>query len=109
MPSFPNYRLDAAPVCDPGIVVSSKDIEDLHKIDLKVYPNPASDLFYVESSYKYKDVSVEIIGINGKIYWRGEHHKLLSFNGYDFSSGVYLVRIKKENRVLGVEKFVVMR
>ncbi|HRG21912.1 MAG TPA: T9SS type A sorting domain-containing protein [Saprospiraceae bacterium] len=109
MPSFPNYRLDAAPVCDPGIVVSSKDIEDLPKIDLKVYPNPASDLFYVESSYKYQDVMVEIRDMNGKICWQGAHHKTMRFSVTDFSDGVYMVVLKKDGLVIGGEKLVVVK
>jgi hypothetical protein len=109
MPTFPNYRLDTAPVCDPSIVTSSKEIDDVPKTDIKVFPNPASDLFYVESSYQYKNVSVEIIDMNGKIWWRGEHHRAMSFSAYDFPVGVYVVQMKKEGRVLGMEKLVVVR
>jgi hypothetical protein len=109
MPIFPNYRLDTAPVCDPSIVTSSKEIEDLPKTDIKVYPNPASDIFYVESSYQYKDVSIEIIDMNGKIWWQGEHHRAMSFSAYDFPAGVYVVQMKKDGRVLGMEKLVVVR
>ena len=109
MPTFPNYRLDSAPVCDPGIVVSSKDIEDLPKIDLKVYPNPATDLFYVESSYQYQDVMVEIRDMNGKICWQGAHHKTMRFSVTDFSDGVYMVLLKKDGLVIGGEKLVVVK
>ncbi len=107
MPSFPNYRLDSAPVCDPGIVVSSKEIEDLPKIDIKVYPNPATDLFYVESSYQYQDVMVEILDMSGKICWRGQHQKTMRFSVTDFLDGVYMVVMKKDGLVIGAEKLVI--
>ena len=38
MPTFPNYRLDSGPVCDPTITTSSKDIADVPILSVKVFP-----------------------------------------------------------------------
>ena len=45
MPTFPNYRLDSGPVCDPTITTSSKDIADVPILNVMVYPNPTSAAF----------------------------------------------------------------
>jgi hypothetical protein len=109
MPIFPNYRLDSGPVCDPGIKVSAKDITDLPKTDLRVYPNPATDLFYVESSYEYKDVKVSIADMSGKIWWHGEHHKTMSFSADHFTSGVYVIRMEHKGETIGISKLVIVK
>jgi hypothetical protein len=109
MPIFPNYRLDSGPVCDPGITVAAKDIATLPHTDIRLYPNPATDLFYIESSYEYKDAKVNIIDMGGKTWWQGEHHKTMSFGADQFAAGVYVVQLEHKGKVLGVEKLVVVR
>ena len=45
IPTFPNYRLDSGPVCDPTITTSSKDVADVPILNVMVYPNPTSAAF----------------------------------------------------------------
>jgi hypothetical protein len=88
--------------------------------ELRVYPNPASDIINVEvSRFKYQDLTeikfeiYDAIGINvnglchseaGGVY-DGELHYHLNMN--ELSNGIYFIRIlDKENKVIGNGKFV---
>ncbi|MBK7232137.1 MAG: T9SS type A sorting domain-containing protein [Saprospiraceae bacterium] len=66
LPSFPNYRLGVAPVCDPNLAVSVYEIP-IYRY-LSVYPNPASD----EVSLNAEDQnikSVQIIDLLGQLVY----------------------------------------
>jgi len=109
MPIFPNYRLGSGPVCDSDILVAVKEVEDLAKIDIQVYPSPATDMFFVSSSYDYKDVLVSIVDMSGRVWWHGEHHKDMTFSAADFPASIYIVRLEYKGKILGIAKLAVVK
>ncbi len=109
MPTFPNYRLDSGPVCDPTITTSSKDITDTPHISLNVFPNPTSGAFYIESAYQYRNAEIRIVDMQGRRRWQGPHERTLSLHSDMLESGVYIIELLHENRVLAKHKLVVVR
>ncbi len=67
--------------------------------ELKLYPNPASDLLFVNGSFSRGDV-VEIIGVDGKSYNKKEVSTNTSELEIDISSlypGIYILKFQKES------------
>jgi hypothetical protein len=72
MPNFPNYRLDIAPVCDPGIVAIHDQWDFSLRADIAtMYPNPTSGPLtillpdYWDSS---DEVHIRVTGQTGSVY-----------------------------------------
>ena len=109
MPTFPNYRLDSGPVCDPTITTSSKDIADVPILSVKVFPNPTSAAFFVESAYQYRNAEIRIVDTNGRTRWQGPHERTLALHADMLEDGIYIVQLINDHRVLAKEKLVVVR
>ena len=110
MPTFPNYRLDSGPVCDPTITTSSKDIADVPILNVMVYPNPTSAAFFVESAYQYRNAEIRILDTHaGRNRWQGQHERILALHADMLEDGVYIVQLMNDHRVLAKEKLVVVR
>ena len=109
MPTFPNYRLDSGPVCDPTITTSSKDVADVPILNVMVYPNPTSAAFFVESAYQYRNAEIRIVDTNGRTRWQGPHERTLALHAEMLEDGVYIVQLINDHRVLAKEKLVVVR
>ncbi|MFN8320343.1 MAG: T9SS type A sorting domain-containing protein [Saprospiraceae bacterium] len=109
MPTFPNYRLDSGPVCDPTITTSSKDIADVPILNVMVYPNPTSAAFFVESAYQYRNAEIRILDMQGRNRWQGQHERILALHADMLEDGVYIVQLMNDHRVLAKEKLVVVR
>jgi hypothetical protein len=79
----------------------------------KLFPNPASERFFVEfNSPDNHNVVIELYDLNGKLV-RQIHEtsvnkgvNVFSFNTHLLQSGVYNVRIKAGNKILHTEKLI---
>jgi len=73
---------------------------------IKIYPNPVSDKFFIQSD-KELITSVKIIDITGKIYYYQQDLKsnYCTLNTSDLSSGVYFVEINLLNNAY-IEKII---
>ena len=120
VPNFPNYRLGAlkGSPCDT-LTVASKEIS-AGAYGLKVLPNPASDRIQIEINLPNYDPSpsgrsiseLVIVDANGSIvqrYTMPEYAYLATLEVSTLESGVYGVQLRQQNRVLAVEKLVVVR
>jgi hypothetical protein len=72
MPNFPNYRLDIAPVCDPGIVAIHDQWDFSSRTDVaSMYPNPTAGPITIclpdhwDSS---DEVLIRVTGQTGHVY-----------------------------------------
>lgn len=65
-------------------------IDDFTKDELKIYPNPASDLFTVD--YSGENSSISLYSENGKLIWTKSLNGKTSFSA-PRSPGVYLLKI----------------
>ena len=77
---------------------------------LKVWPNPASGIFFIElPASETDDITLEIFDSRGLIYdtkaiWKSDH--LAQFDLSHFPAGVYFLRVKCKQRVLGLERLI---
>lgn len=105
MPNFPNYRLDIAPVCDPGIVA----IHDLWDFapqadEAKFYPNPTRgplSIWLPKHWDSSDEIHIRVIGQTGMV-----SKELVSFpvnqticlNLEDMAAGLYFVSLQSANQ-----------
>ncbi len=78
------------------------------QLDVKVYPNPASNYVYIEVVDAKDKITIEIFDMLGNLVKAGtfsNSQKYITIPVEDLSKGLYSVRIKAEN-VLAVRKFV---
>ncbi len=71
-PNFPHFRIDEDEICDPGIT-SILGVPIAVSRDLKVYPNPSSDMIYFEldEADVAFPVNIELLQYDGKQVYKG--------------------------------------
>ncbi len=71
-PNFPHFRIDEDEICDPGIT-SMFGVPIAVSRDLKVYPNPSSDMIYfeLEEADVAFPVTIELLQYDGKQVYQG--------------------------------------
>ncbi len=116
MPNFPNYRLGPlkGSPCDT-LSVATKELSPAD-YGLKVFPNPASDRIQIDITLPHYDPStkteVVIADLSGEIvqkYIMPDFAYLATLDVSKLASGVYSVQLRQRNKVLAVEKLVVVR
>ncbi|MBK9329798.1 MAG: T9SS type A sorting domain-containing protein [Sphingobacteriales bacterium] len=79
-------------------VITAIKEPDLSKLQMKVYPNPSSDLIYVDiSDSKVSDIQLSVYDITGKqisnaIYIAGNNH--IGVNTQSWQKGEYIITIR---------------
>ncbi len=116
VPNNPNYRLGRlkGSPCDT-IRVATIDIT-ADQYDLKIYPNPATDLVQIEITLPNYDPSTKseivLVDVSGEIvqrYTMPDFAYLATLDISKLPSGVFGVQLRQRDRVLAVEKLVVVR
>lgn len=109
LPSFPNYRLGVAPVCDPDLTVSIQEVPILPEI--LVYPNPAKDNITLnfQESLSHK-ANLRIINTTGQVIEStnipsGSYE--YSMNTTSWVGGIYFYTISFWDGTLATGKFVI--
>jgi hypothetical protein len=102
MPSFPNYRLDVAPVCDPGLVTRLEELSTpLNRI--KIYPVPTSGPLWIKlpSDWKVKeDIIIEVIDNLGRSCYKKnvtDANDIITIGLESLVTGVYTVIVISGN------------
>ena len=115
-PNFPNYRLGPlkGSPCDT-LSVSTKELSAT-EYGLKLFPSPASDRIQIDINLPYYDpatkTEVVIADVSGQIvqkYIMPDYAYLATLDIAKLASGVYAVQLRQRNKVLAVEKLVVVR
>lgn len=95
------------------LTLSTTDYDNFNK-NVMLFPNPVIDLFDIEfhvSNSGY--VEIEIIDLTGKILttlFKGNikaGKNLLTFNRNALSSGIYIITIKKDDKIMVTKKIIV--
>lgn len=94
----------------PNVLTAIKE-PDLSKVQMKVYPNPASDLIFVDiSDSKVSNIQLSVCDITGKqisndIYVAGNNH--IGVNSQSWQKGEYVINISDTHgELLGCYKIV---
>ena len=116
LPVFPNYRLGPlkGSSCDTlGIRTKEKRFDEPN---MSIYPNPASDLLKVEVTFPSYDTEnfteLVVYDVAGRLLHRQEIPFFAYMADIDlapFPSGVYILQLLQNSKVIKTSKFVVMR
>jgi hypothetical protein len=91
---------------DFGKLTSFKPKKDSN-FQIKVFPNPAKDYFYIELQ-EYENATVEFLDVSGKILFtvniKGNSNKIIIPEGY---KGMYLLKIISENEYVSYRNLLV--
>ena len=73
------------------------DTEDSKNIasNISIYPNPVSDIFFVESK-STGNFKVKVFNVTGSIIYTSDFTNTLEINASNFDSGIYFVQISNE-------------
>ncbi len=88
---------------------SSKPIDSMYPLSIKIYPNPANISVYLDlSNIGTDDVQIKISDIQGKLVYIGKAKggNISSLNVAELRSGVYIVSIRNSNVLLN-EKLLI--
>ncbi len=83
-------------------------LEDPQILNFSYYPNPAKDYLKVEYSSTNAETVFEILDLNGRLI---QSHKAegevgeMEFSISDLSNGIYLLRVKKDGRLITTKKW----
>jgi subtilisin family serine protease len=78
-----------------SIVVENNAIVDFGTGEVSIYPNPSSNFFMIENC---KDVSYEILSIDGKILDNGIINQSIYKIDMQQAQGVYILKLEKDNQ-----------
>ena len=97
-----SYHIGGSPFANEPFPESNES-DRLNSDDIRVFPNPASDLLNIELQGKTADLpaKIKIYGINGNLVHQEEIYgsSTIQLSGLDLASGVYLLRVQTESQV----------
>lgn len=105
------YNTICSPIETDSLILSVEVVDtssigfsnNLEKNEFNIYPNPANDLFYIQSPNKLlENATISIynnkgILINERLFPQGKEH--FAINAAGFLPGIYLVKIQNEKSV----------
>ncbi len=112
IPNFPHYRLGTGyPVCDSNIVYVSSGYVPPPTPEVRVWPNPASGVLYLESGLPFnKPATLWLFNAMGQAvrHWpvsAGEQ----SFSLAGLADGMYIWKVQREGVSVGSGKLVIAK
>ena len=86
--------------CD-GIDFMMTGIDDVNKIQFNAFPNPTSGFVHLDFGTLLNDLSIEVMNAFGENILTVQDNNMytLDIDLSSFSSGVYFIKVKSENRV----------
>jgi hypothetical protein len=81
-----------------------------NNIDFLIYPNPAKNLIMIDFGQSFSGpVTVKILSIYGNQATQSKvfNANRISLNVSDLSAGMYFLQLIKENKIIGVKKFII--
>lgn len=82
-------------------------IDDLEASNISVYPNPASSFLNIDVEDPFSDYEIELLDMSGKMYAKQKVRGSTSVDVSAFHSGLYMLRIYKDNVPIGSVKVMV--
>jgi len=102
----------AADSCSYYVPSSTNTIQENELLNLKLYPNPVSNMAIVNIPYTQNDhLSIRIINIQGKLVkeYSHVHPPTFTFNTDQMKNGLYLLQIYDQEKSIGNIKFGVIK
>lgn len=88
---------------------TSLNIEEFNKIQMKVYPNPASEIITVSNNYT-KNYIINIFDVNGKLLKTlNADENQISINISEFNSGIYIIEVKDPHNNTGLFQKIIKK
>jgi Leucine-rich repeat (LRR) protein len=110
-----NLYSSTVDVTDSNVIVDIQlgitGINDYNLPEIKLYPNPAKDFFYLDLQYLPKEQTVfEISDLCGKIIVQ-QHHPLLhnTLDLSNYSAGTYFVKVYTNQKIIYQQKIIVLK
>lgn len=124
-PDISNYKLNSSSPCidagNPSPLYNDSDgsrndmgaheyVENVGLIsnnqnEIKVYPNPSSDFIFIETDCN-RSMSIELINCTGQIMMTENVADKKQLDISMLKAGIYILKIKSNNRILGINKIV---
>ena len=95
------------PVIGRSLITGIDEIsENTEPGKLSIWPNPADDILNIEipENIRTGDITINIYDSNGR--WMLSERQTTTVNISSLPSGVYIIRIKDENRIIGYNRFI---
>lgn len=92
-------------------LTNSKPISDVHAWNANIYPNPASNELFINSTKESEEIKVIITDVNGRTI--ADH--FVNTNGFtanvklNMNSGIYIVTLSNQNNEKVIKKLVVTK
>jgi hypothetical protein len=81
-------------------------IDEPELITSSVYPNPSNEEFTIESDFS-DWLELEVIGLDGRIYFRDQFYRVIRVDCKDLSNGMYIIRMRSSNGNVHTKKLMV--
>ncbi|MEL6194041.1 MAG: CHRD domain-containing protein [Bacteroidota bacterium] len=93
--------------------LSTSIFEDLTSTNsFRIYPNPAvqSATIEITSQDVLRNLSMEVLTTTGQVIRQENiNNRLLNFERGSLTPGIYLIRLKEQDRVIGLKKLVILK
>ena len=83
-------------------------IDDIKPLEFSIYPNPMSETAIIELN-NYREIELSIFDIQGRIVSQNKYinNQSIIINRDKFNSGIYFVKIRTDEDLVGVRKLIV--
>jgi hypothetical protein len=84
-------------------------VETIQNPKFKIFPNPAEKSGTIELDRNYQQPEIEIFNIYGQLLMQlTEYNKqTVNFDKQDLKSGIYFLKIKSDNQLIGIQKLII--
>ncbi len=94
--------------CSKDSTICIEDLTDIYQLgntgfDVKIFPNPASDILYLDFNENVNDLRIRIVDISGKEYkilTEKVSGKMLKIKVENLISGLYLLEIMNKDKIV---------
>ncbi|WP_188618759.1 T9SS type A sorting domain-containing protein, partial [Cloacibacterium rupense] len=82
------------------VKLGDKQLEQLiEKQDMRIYPNPVEDYCYVEIGVEFKEATITVYDMTGKLAYQTQtKNRVTKLNTSNLPQGVFVVIAKTENK-----------
>lgn len=106
------YKGTCEMVFEETIEIQSTGVEDIYNSgNILVYPNPVSELLHVKLMPTHNELKYEVVNVLGELLIQGkidQGQTDFNVNVTNYHSGHYFIRLKSKEKIVAIEKFIVI-
>jgi hypothetical protein len=91
------------------VPVGIGDIEMIDQEDVRLYPNPTAGNFTIQLANLFHNGEVQIYNMMGSLVYHKRINGEKSGHALNLNSGIYLINLLEENRVVWLERLEIVR